>query len=334
MNANSFLLLALRTIFCGVLPVRAKGCCVFSLFNCSVLERLLQQMKRFVVAFCVLTLAGCEQARPPSPAVVAARTAKGTKHTNLETKIQPATPRAGETSIWELKVFDKQNKSDGTRKEWKFFNDLPQSSTDKGTTQVQMNAWLISKDRNVFLLHKPAAKGYGSFMTDWTIPSSGDYTLWVEYQPVVAKEELSFQDLKKAPALEVERARWDVAVAGAVKAPPLVPQQKLTIGVEPPTTVYSLDASDYGTRAPFQIGFSNAKMQKNKATVLTPSMNNIKGDVTDQSFTALSPDSLALVHIVGAQPSVVLGQSGRWRAWFSFSLDGKPYAAPVDLNVT
>lgn len=297
-------------------------------------------MNRFlgIVLPGVLCLAGCEQTRPPTPEglkLIKLRTAAGTVNTKLEAKSQPSPPRAGQISIWDFKVFDIKDKPDGTRTEWKFFKDLPQSSGDKGTTDVLMNAWLISRDQTVFLPQKPSSKQYGSFVTDWTIPKSGPYTLFVEYQPVIAKDELSFDDLKKAPALPIEHARWDFQVEGNGLAPALTPQ--IAIGADQKSdarTVYSLDSASYGTRAPFRLTIANLSFKANVRTTLDPKIGVTSGKAFDQSLTALSPDGHSLVHQVGATPAVTLGQKGVWRAWFCFSLDGKSFAAPLDLNVS
>ncbi len=258
------------------------------------------------------------------------RTATGTHSTKLETKTQPSPARAGQISIWDFKVFDIHDKPDGTRTEWKFFNALPQSSSDKGVTEVLMNAWLISRDKTVFLPQKPVAKQFGSFMTDWTIPKGGPYTLFVEYQPVVAKDELSFNDLKKAPVLPVEHARWDLEVEGNPSVVPALP----VATKDGLATAYSLDAGNYGAPAQVSVSLPVVQLKVNQKTTLSPRVSGANGTVSDESLTALSPDGQTLVHEIGTMPSVTLGQKGKWCAWFSFSLDGKPFAAPFDLNVS
>ncbi len=293
-------------------------------------------MNRYLLGcttLCALGLSGCEQTKPPTPEglkLIKLRTATGTKNTKLEAKSQPSPPRAGQTSIWEFKVFDIHDKPDGTRREWKFFNALPQSSKDKGTTEVLMNAWLVSKDRQVFLSQKPKYAQYGSFVTDWTIPRNGPYTLWVEYQPVVAKDELSMDDLKDSKILPVEFAHWDLTVQGDPSVVPSLPVA--TPGGS--ATAYSVDASSYGTRAPVFVSLPLTQLKVNQKTVLSPQISGATGEVADQSFTALSPDGQTLVHEIGVAPSLSPGQKGAWRAWFSFSLDGKSFVAPFDLNVS
>ena len=289
-------------------------------------------MKRLAlsVALGTLALAGCEQARPPSPAVVAARTATGTVKTKFETKTQPEAPRAGSTSIWNFKVFDVQNKPDGTRKEWKFFKALPQSSTDKGTTQVLMNAWLISKDKDVFLPQKPTYAQYGSFLTDWNVPLSGKYILFAEYQPVVAKDELSPDDLKGSKALPVEHARWEIAVGGAKH----VGSDFLIVGKNGrATSVGSLDPDGYGIPAPFTVSLAAPPLAVNVPASLAPKLGGVQGEVTEQSVSALSPDSQTLLHAVGPAPQLTFPHRGVWRTWFTFRVDGKPFAASFDLTV-
>jgi len=284
-----------------------------------------------------LCLAGCEQTRPPTAQglrQIHLRTARGTANTKLEARSQPSPARSEQISIWDFKVFDIHDKPDGTRTEWKFFNALPQDSSSRDTSQVLMNAWLVSQDKSVFLPQKPAYKQYGSFVTDWTIPKGGPYTLWVEYQPIVAKDELSSDDLKGSTPLPVEHARWDFAVAGNGTPSPLVPQ--IAIGPDAGSvtqSVYSLDSSNYGTRAPFRLTLSSVAFQANRRAKFVPHIA-ATGLVSDQSLVAISPDGKTLVHGVGGTPSLTLPQKGVWRAWFSFSFDEKPYAAPLDLTVS
>ncbi|RYX81892.1 hypothetical protein EON83_21870 [bacterium] len=290
-------------------------------------------MKRIVFAVGALALAGCEQTLPPTAEglkLIAARTAKGTKNTKLETKTQPSPPLAGNTSIWDIKVYDVVDKSEGIRKEWKFFNDLPQSSTDKTATGVLMNAWLISKDRSVFLPQKPAYKQYGSFLTDWSIPQSGPYTLWVEYQPVVARDELSFQDMKdKSKALEIEHAHWDVNVGGTAKAErPLTPSAHGGA-----YGVYSLSSDDYSKSESMDVAINPEKALVNQKTKFATTISGATGTVADEAITALSPDGNTLLHGVSAMPQLTFAQKGIWRTWFTFSIDGKPYACPLDIQV-
>jgi len=286
---------------------------------------------------CALCLAGCEQTRPPTAEglrQIHLRTAGGTANTKLEARSQPSPARSEAVSIWDFKVFDKRDKPDGTRTEWKFFNALPQDSPDQGTTQVLMNAWLVSQDKSVFLPQKPAYKQYGSFVTDWTIPKGGPYTLWVEYQPVIAKDELSSDDLKGSKALPVEHAHWDFAAGGNGTPPALVPQ--IAVGPDAGSvtqSVYSLDARNYGTLAPFRLTLSSVAFQANRRAKFIPHIA-ATGLISDQSLVAISPDGKSLVHAVGGTPSLTLPQKGVWRAWFSFSLDDKPYAAPLDLTVS
>ncbi|RYZ83185.1 MAG: hypothetical protein EOP06_20415 [Proteobacteria bacterium] len=289
-------------------------------------------MKRIVFAVSALALAGCEQTLPPTAEglkLIAARTAKGTKNTKLETKTQPSPPLAGNVSIWDIKVYDIVDKSDGIRKEWKFFNDLPQSSADKTATGVLMNAWLISKDLSIFLPQKPAYKQYGSFLTDWTIPQPGPYTLWVEYQPVVARDELSFQDMKdKSKVLKIEHARWDLAVKGSGKARPLLPSPHGGA-----YAVYSLSASDYGKSVGMDVAFPESATVNQKTTFSTTDISGEVGTISDQAVTALSPDGKTLLHGVGTNPQLTFTQKGTWRVWFTYSVDGKPYGSPIDLTV-
>jgi len=291
----------------------------------------------FLALGSALCLAGCQESPSPTPEgpqQIRLRTATGTANTKLEAKSQPSPARSEAISIWDFKVLDKHDKPDGTRKEWKFFNALPQDSSSQDNTQVLMNAWLVSQDKSVFLPQKPAYKEYGSFVTDWTIPKGGPYTLWVEYQPIVAKDELSSDDLKGSTTLPIEHARWDFSAGGNGTPPPLVPQ--IAIGPDAGSvtqSVYSLDSSNYGTRAPFRLTLSSVAFQANRRAKFVPHIA-ATGLVSDQSLVAISPDGKTLVHAVGGTPSPILPQKGLWRAWFSFSLDDKPYAAPLDLTVS
>ena len=290
-------------------------------------------MKRIVFAATLLALAGCEQTKPPTPQglkIIAARTALGGVNTKLETKTQPSPPLAGQVSIWDFKVYEIKDKPDGTRTEWWFFNDLPQSSTEKTATGVLMNAWLISKDRSVFLPQKPAYKQYGSFITDWTIPKNGEYTLWVEYQPVLAKRELSLQDARqKAKVLDVEHTHWDLSVGGTATSPPVSPSE---MGGN--RRVYSLDAANYAAGSGMSVTLNSSPAVVGQKTTLSPTVNGATGSIADESLVALSPDGNTLLHGVGANPRLTFSRKGKWRAWFSFSVDGKFYACPFDIDVS
>jgi len=324
----------MRRFFCAALFGRA------ALIPASLRVENSSMNRRLLLFFALgaLCLAGCEQSKPPTPEglrQIRLRTATGTLDTKLEARSQPSPARAGQISIWDFKVFDIHDKPDGARTEWKFFSALPQSSADQGTTDVLMNAWLVSKDKTVFLPQKPAYKQYGSFITDWTIPKSGPYTLWVEYQPVVAKDELSSDDLKGSKTLPIEHAHWDFSVAGQGNSPALAPQMAVGADLKSVTqSIYSLDRSDYGARAPFRLAVQSEAFRLERRTKFLPKIESAQGQISDQSLVALSPDGKTLVHEVGAAPSLILGQKGVWRAWFSFSLDGKPYAAPMDLSVS
>ena len=166
----------------------------------------------------LLGMFGYEKARPPSPesrVKIAARTAKGTVFTRLEARSQPAVPRAGEVSIWDLKVFQPKDEADGTRKEWKFFAPLSGVASDANTSNVLMRAWLISADQTVFLPQTPSYKAYGSFVTDWVIPRAGAYTLWVQYTPT----ELIEGGLPTGKVLAGELAHWNFQVAPTAGQP-------------------------------------------------------------------------------------------------------------------
>lgn len=151
----------------------------------------------------LLALAGCEQAKPPTPEglkKIEARTATGTKITKLEVRPQPEIPRAGQVSIWDLKVFDIKDKPDGTRTEWKFFVPLPNKTGS--ITDVLMEAWMTDSTGKTILQTQPSYKAYGSFLTDFKIPTAGKYTLWVRYQPS-----------QRGKVFPIETARKEIEVA-------------------------------------------------------------------------------------------------------------------------
>ena len=275
-------------------------------------------------------LGGCEQAGPPSAAAlqkIAARTASGTVVTKLEARSQPEIPRAGEVSIWDLKVFDAQDKEDGTRQEWKAFSPLPQAGAKNGAagnmTDVLMNAWLISRDGRVFLPSRPSYKAYGSFLTDWTPPRPGPYTLFVEYQP----------DAKGDKIFPIEIARWNFRVAAGpspAKAVSEAPHWKPSQNPAPITLHGAGDGEPAGA-----LSIDNLPLKaKEKATVV------VKGapeGIEDVQLVALSAGG-NLLHFrplpEGRSFEVSFPKSAMYRVWASFSLNGAPYAAPLNLWVS
>lgn len=286
--------------------------------------------QKLVLAAVPFFLAGCEQTRPPTAEglkKIAARTATGTVFTKLEARSQPETPRAGEVSIWDLKVFNIQDKPDGTRKEWKFFVPLPQpggnnTNNSSNTTDVMMNAWLVSRDGTVFLPARPSYKGYGSFVTDWTPPRPGPYTLFVEYQPS-----------EKGKIYPIEIAKWNFSVAaGDSKEKPLAtkPYWKPNANPAPITLNGAKDGEPAGTLIMEGI--------PDKAAV--EGVVTLKGapeGITDVQLTAMS-ESGQFLHFRplpdGKSFTVNFPKSGMYRIWSYFQLNGAPYAAPVNRYVS
>lgn len=287
----------------------------------------MMQKKLLVLAALPLALAGCEQAKPPTPEglkKIAARTASGTVFTKLEARSQPEQPRAGEVSIWDLKVFDKKDLPDGTRQEWKFYAPLTQPIThneNANTSDVLMNAWLVSRDGSVFLPSHPSYKQYGSFVTDWTPPHPGAYTLFVEYQPS-----------ERGKIYPIEMAKWNFTIIpGSVAEKPLRAQPHWTPNDNPaPITVNGLkDGEPAGTLTMEGI--------PDKAKV--DGVVTLKGapqGITDVELAAVSAGGQFL-HFRplpdGKSFAVNFPSSGMYRIWSYFLLNGVPYAAPVNRYV-
>ncbi|HEX9995601.1 MAG TPA: hypothetical protein VGB45_00535 [Abditibacterium sp.] len=264
---------------------------------------------------------GCQQVRTISPEArkkMEARTAKNTVSTRLEARIQPEKPRAGEVSIWDIKIFSLKDKPDGAREEWKFFNQLPQTEESARSTEVLMNAWLISRDGSVFLPVRPSYKAYGSFVTDWTPPRAGLYTLYVEYQPA-----------RKNEILPVEMARWDFRVeAGKSSEKPLP------------------DAANWSPRQnPAPITLRGESDGAPAGTLSFEGLPRKAGEKTVVSFKNL-PDGASEIELAGMTAGgdfqhfrargdarsfdVLFPKRGMVRLWVYFSLNGAPYVAPFN----
>lgn len=272
-----------------------------------------------------LFLAGCEGPRPPGPEElrkIAARTASGTRSTQLEARVHPVTPRAGEFSFWDLKVFDLKDKEDGTRKEWKFFNPLPQTSTDHTISTVQMNAWVISRDGKVFLPKRPKYQAYGSFNTDWTIPRAGKYTLFVEYQPAASGKVL----------LPVEMAHWNFSVApGKSSEKPLdeAPNWSPTRNPVPITVNGAPDGEPAGT-----LSIENLPAARGETKAVT--LRDVPQGAEEIQLVALTEKG-EFFHFArnadGTFP-VSFKTPGMVRLWAHFTLNGVPYAAPLNQLIS
>ncbi|HEX8463187.1 MAG TPA: hypothetical protein VF627_01095 [Abditibacterium sp.] len=287
--------------------------------------------------FCLLALtglaatglAGCGRTRAPSPAELRQialerekRTATGTVTTKLEARPQPLVPRAGEFSFWDLKVFKMQDKPDGSREEWKFFSPLPQPSNQANTTDVLMQAWLISRDGEVFSALRPSYKAYGSFNTDWTPPRPGLYTLFVQYRPA-----------ERGQTFETEMARWDFTVApGKSAAKPLGKTASWTPSQNPaPITLNGAsDGEPAGT-----LSIENLPTRAKEEAVVK--LENVPEGAQNIELVALSAGG-NLLHFPalpdGRSFTVSFPQPAIYRVWAYFSLNDAPHAAPLNHAVS
>lgn len=276
-------------------------------------------------AFLCLALAGCEQNRPPTAEglrKIAQRTASGTKNTKLEARVHPETPRAGEFSFWDLKVFDIQDQPDGTRVEWKFFNDLPQSSTDATISEVLMNAWLISRDGQVFLPARPKYQAYGSFNTDWTIPRAGPYTLFVEYQP----------RKKGKIVLPVEIAQWNFPVASGSSTQKPVRKSSNWSPTHNPLPITLGGAPDGEPAGTLNIENLPTSAKETKSVKIQGAPNGATG----MELVALSAGG-AFCHFprnADGTFAVRFDKPEMVRLWAYFTLNGALYAAPMNQLIS
>jgi hypothetical protein len=277
-------------------------------------------MKRTLLAAALLFVAGCEQTKPPTPEglkKIEARTAKGTVYTKLEARPQPEKPRSGQVSIWDLKVFNIKDKPDGTRDEWKFFDQLPQQAGLPNMSDVLMKAWLISHDGSVFLPARPSYKGYGSFVTDWTPPRPGLYHLFAEYHPT----------RKEAP-LPLEIASWTFRVEpGPGKEKPLPDNPNWTPSLNPaPITVNGArDGEPAGN-----LSIEGLPTQAGEKT--TVSIKNAPAGAEGMELVAVSAGG-QFQHFRannGGNFEVSFPKSSMVRLWAYFTLNGTPYAAPLN----
>lgn len=273
---------------------------------------------------CALFLTGCEQAKPQTAEglrKIAARTASGTVNTKLEARVQPPMPRAGEFSFWDLKVFDIKDDPDGTRVEWKFFNDLPQTSTDATISEVLMNAWIISRNGQVFLPSRPKYQGYGSFNTDWTIQRAGKYTLFVEYQPrekgkIVLPVEFASWNFTVAPGKSAEKPVGDDPHWSPTRNPAAI-----TVGGAP-------DGEPAGT-------LSIENLPTSAGDTKPVSVVGVPDGATGLQLVALTAGGTFFHFVRGADGTYPVGfpKAGRVRIWAYFTLNDVPYAAWLNQDI-
>ena len=269
-------------------------------------------------------LAGCEQKKPPTPEglkKIAARTASGTVTTKLEARVQPAIPRAGEFSFWDLKVFDIQDQEDGTRKEWAFFKPLPQPSSDATISEVLMKAWIISRDGRVFLPARPKYQGYGSFNTDWTIPRPGAYTLFAEYQPAATGK-----------IYPVELAHWNFQVVPGKEAAKPLGERPHWTQTHNPLPITLRGASDGEPAGTLSIENLPSRKGETRATKIVAAPEGAQ----DMDLAALSSGGTFLHFPRNPDGTFAVNfpKSSTYRVWAYFTLNGAPYAAPINQVVS
>ena len=285
------------------------------------------RLNRFVFAFLplgVVFLTGCEQTKPPTPAglrKIAARTASGTVNTKLEARVQPEIPRASEFSFWDLKVFDIKDKPDGTRVEWKFFNDLPQVSTNATISEVLMNAWIVSRDGQVFLPARPKYQAYGSFNTDWTMPRPGNYALFVEYQP----------RRKGKIVLPVEMARWNFNVAPGKSSAKPVRKAANWSPTRNPAAITVSGAPDGEPAGTLRIENLPTKRGETRSVSVEDAPDGAEGI----QLAAMTAGGKFFHFIRGSDGkfAVTFPQAGMVKIWAYFTLNGVPYAASLNQIV-
>jgi hypothetical protein len=121
----------------------------------------------FILAPLALGVAGCSY-RSSSDPQESDRGAKAQDIT-FQFKTQPATPLAGETLIWDMKVLDKS-----TGKGFKSFAD------ERGQ---RLKLAVVSTDNKHFQLVQPDYKDYGHFLVQGTFPVAGTYRVFAFFTP-------------------------------------------------------------------------------------------------------------------------------------------------------
>ena len=282
-----------------------------------------------------LLLGGCEQTKPPTPEgrkLIESRTASGTVTTKLEVRTQPAHLVAGQVLIWDLKSFKKQDKPDGTREEWKFFNQLPNIDSAEDTTGVMMNAWLISEDGNIFLRRRPSYKYYGSFVTDWNIPAPGKYTFFAEYDPI-KKEEIT--DRTEMFPTELARKVEKVGPAGGNgEVPVQLGAPRFESGRVGPQKLQARDEA--GKDAPFVCEVDLPRFASRTRQIvewkITPNAGPGSTTFNNMYVVALSQRE-QLLHFRGSEAPAIFPEPGNYRLWFCFESGGVAYNCPVNVHV-
>ena len=291
-----------------------------------------------LLAPALLILAGCEPMRPPSPAaqkIIDAQSLKGLHSTKVQAKPFTYPVKAGETSFWDIKVFNVKDKPDGLRQEWKHFAQIPQQPGTKiNNTQVLMNGWIISKDGTIFLPQKPTYKGYGSFYTDWTLPRAGDYTLWLEYQPSVAhNEELSAAELinrKASYNLPREVGYWNFKAVGK-SLPNLKIDNDNSVHVSSglPLKTYN----HRGERVKDDVTIQQTSARVGQKLRIPWALQSGAPPIENPEIVAIAPDRSTLLHEIGASPAMTFDAPGEWKIWFNYTRGEQSFAAPYSLKV-
>lgn len=292
------------------------------------------------IALSLVAVAGCQPFRPPSPAalkLIKAQTLTGPVNTKVRAKPFTYPVKAGELSLWDIKVFDTKDKDNGMLQEWKNFAQIPQQpGTTLNNTQVLMNAWIISKDGQTFLPQKPTYKAYGSFYTDWTLPRPGAYTLWLEYQPSVAhNEELSAAELLERRAsynLPREVGYWNFKAVGAT-----LPGLKVDndTSVHPSNGTALKTYNDRGERVAEDVTLgAPTGVRVGQKTRLQWALPSGAAPIQNPEIVAIAPDNSTLLHGIGMAPEMAFTMPGEWKLWFSYARGEQSFAAPYSLKVS
>lgn len=291
-------------------------------------------MKRsYFLLLPLLALAGCEPYRPPAnPKLIQERTASGPTQTKLEARPQPYPVKAGNVSIWDLKVFDIKDKPNGLRQEWKTFAQLPQQpDATISNTMAFMNAWIISRDGTICLPQKPTAKDYGSFVTDWTVPRPGPYQLWVQYQPSIATDEsLTAQQiitLEASKKLKLETALWPFVAGGTALAG--APTQAPNAPAARPDAIPVYDAK--GALTADAVKFEAMPIRAGQEVIAKWSASG--APIETPEIVAIAPDGQTLSHGLGTSAAMTFPVAGNWKVWFYYARGDQSFAAPDSLKI-
>ena len=298
-------------------------------------------MSRFsalLIALPLLAVAGCQPTRPPSPAsqkLIDAQTMIGPVNTKVQARPFTYPVKAGELSLWDIKVFDVKDKDSGLRQEWKHFAQIPQQpGTQITNTQVLMNGWIISADGKVFLPQKPTYKAYGSFYTDWTLPRPGNYTLWLEYQPSVAhNEELSAAELLERRAsynLPREVGHWDFTAVGASLAGLQIDKDdSVHVSGGNPLKTYN----NRGERVKDDVTIQSIAARIGQKLRISWALQSGAAPIENPEIVAIAPDNGTLLHGIGSAPEMTFSKAGNWKIWFNYTRGEQSFTAPYVLKV-